>query len=348
VQAADYDGDGQTDLFIGSRVSKRYPLPSRSYILHNNRGVFTDATHQVCTALEQPGMITSAVWTDFNNDHHPDLIIAGEWMPIRFFSNDRGHLVEVTQQTGLTNMNGMWRSMVAADIDHDGDTDLVCGNLGMNCDYHVSSATPMKLYASDLDGNGSIDPIPFYYIKDHTGARHLYPGINRRQFADQVPAIKTQFLHHTQYAQAGFDDIFRGKARDSLITFTCNETRSCWLENTGHGKWAKHVLPVEAQFAPINAICCDDFDGDGFADILLAGNEYQAEVMTGRYDASYGCFLKGMPGKTFRAVPPVQSGFIVRGDVKDMALLKTVRGEKMVLIAINNDSLRVMRTKPPK
>jgi len=348
VRAADYDGDGQTDLFIGSRVSKQYPLPSRSYILHNNKGVFTDATHQVCAALERPGMITAAVWTDFNNDHHPDLIIAGEWMPVRFFRNDSGHFTEVTEQTGLTNMNGMWRSMVAADIDHDGDTDLVCGNLGMNCDYGVSAATPMELYAADLDDNGSIDPIPFYYIKDQTGQRHLYPGINRRQFADQVPAIKTQFLHHTQYAQAGFDDIFRGKPRDSLHKFTCNETRSCWLENTGHGNWIKHVLPTEAQFAPINAICCDDFDGDGLTDILLAGNEYQTEVMTGRYDASYGCFLKGMRGKTFRVVPPVESGFIVRGDVKDLALLKTFRGEKMVLVAINNDSLRVMRTKPLK
>lgn len=342
VQAADYDGDGQPDLFIGSRVTRRYPLPGRSYILHNDKGVFTDVTAAVCPALQAPGMVTSAVWTDLDNDHQPDLIIAGEWMPVRFFKNDHGHLREVTQSTGLANMTGMWRSLVAADIDHDGDMDLVAGNLGMNCDYQASDSTPMELVAADLDGNGSIDPIPFYYIKDHTGVKRLYPGINRRQFADQVPAIKKQYLHHAQYAQATFDDIFRDKPKDSLQRFTCTETRSCWLENTGNGQFQFHALPPEAQMAPVNAIVCDDLDGDGVLDLLLAGNEYQTDVMTGRYDASYGCFLKGIAHKNFLAIPPARSGFIVRGDVKDMALLSRAGGQKMVVVAVNNDSLKVM------
>jgi hypothetical protein len=340
VQTGDYDGDGQSDLFIGSRVTKHYPMPGRSYILHNDKGVFTDVTAKVCPALQQPGMITSAVWTDLNNDHQPDLVIAGEWMPVRFFRNDHGHLQEMN--TGTGNVSGMWRSLAAVDIDHDGDIDLVAGNLGMNCDYQVSDSTPMELFAADLDGNGSVDPIPFYYIKDHTGKKRLYPGINRRQFADQVPAIKKQFLHHAQYAQATFDDIFKGKERDSLHQFTCTETRSCWFENIGGGQFRRHYLPPEAQFAPVNAILCDDFDGDGVIDLLLAGNEYQAEVMTGRYDASYGCFLKGIGGKNFLAIPPTRSGFIIRGDVKDMALITTARGQKMVVVAINNDYLKVM------
>ncbi|OQP60491.1 hypothetical protein A3860_33435 [Niastella vici] len=342
VQATDYDGDGQPDLFIGSRVTRRYPLPGRSYILHNDKGVFTDVTAAVCPALQTPGMVTSAVWTDLDNDHQPDLVIAGEWMPVRFFKNDHGHLREITQATGLGNRTGMWRSLAAADIDHDGDMDLVAGNLGMNCDYQVSDSTPMELVAADLDGNGSIDPIPFYYIKDHTGVKRLYPGINRRQFADQVPAIKKQYLHHAQYAQATFDDIFKDKPRDSLTRFTCTETRSCWLENTGNGQFRFHPLPPEAQIAPVNAIVCDDLDGDGVTDLLLAGNEYQTDVMTGRYDASYGCFLKGIAHKNFLDIPPVRSGFIVRGDVKDMALVRRPGGQKMVVVAVNNDSLKVM------
>jgi enediyne biosynthesis protein E4 len=344
VQTGDYDGDGQPDLFIGSRVTKHYPLPGRSYILHNDKGVFTDVTEKVCPALQQPGMVTFAVWTDLDNDHQPDLAIAGEWMPVRFFRNDHGHLQEM--KTGMGELSGMWRSLAAADLDHDGDMDLVAGNLGMNCDYQVSDSTPMELYAADLDGNGSIDPIPFYYIKDHTGVKRLYPGINRRQFADQVPAIKKQFLHHAQYAQATFDDIFKGK--DSLHHYTCTETRSCWFENAGNGQFRRHYLPPEAQFAPVNAILCDDFDGDGVTDLLLAGNEYQTEVMTGRYDASYGCFLKGVGHKQFQAIPPVRSGFIIRGDVKDMALITTARGQKMVLVAINNDYLKVMAVNPMK
>jgi hypothetical protein len=342
VQAGDYDGDGQADLFIGSRVTRQYPLPGRSYILHNHKGVFTDVTAEVCKDLVQPGMVTSAVWTDLDNDHQFDLVIAGEWMPIRFFKNDHGRLREVTQATGVAGMTGMWRSVAAADIDHDGDTDLVAGNLGSNCDYQVSDSTPMELYAADLDGNGSVDPIPFYYIKDETGVKRLFPGINRRQFADQVPAIKKQFLHHTNYAKATFDDIFKDRPKNSLTRFTCTETRSCWLENIGGGQFRRHLLPHEAQFAPVNAIICDDLDGDGVTDLLLAGNEYQTDVMTGRYDASYGCFLKGIAGRNFLAIPPTRSGFVVRGDVKDMTMIRSDKGQKMIIIAVNNDSLKVM------
>jgi enediyne biosynthesis protein E4 len=342
VQAGDYDGDGQPDLFIGSRVTRQYPLPGRSYILHNDKGVFTDVTAAVCKELVHPGMVTSAVWTDLDNDHQSDLVIAGEWMPVRFFKNDHGRLHEVTKATSVAGMTGMWRSLAAADIDHDGDIDLVAGNLGSNCDYQVSDSTPMELYAADLDGNGSIDPIPFYYIKDETGVKRLFPGINRRQFADQVPAIKKKFLHHSDYAKATFSDIFKDRPKDSLTRFTCTETRSCWLENLGGGRFRRHVLPQEAQFAPVNAIICDDLDSDGITDLLLAGNEYQTDVMTGRYDASYGCFLKGVAGRNFLAIPPTRSGFVVRGDVKDMAMVRFAGGQKMVVIAINNDSLKVM------
>lgn len=342
VATGDYDGDGQADLFIGSRVTRQYPLAGRSYVLRNDKGVFTDVTAGVCKELVQPGMVTSAVWTDLDNDLQPDLVIAGEWMAIRFFKNERGRLREVTEAAGLAGITGMWRSLAAADIDNDGDTDLVAGNLGSNCDYQVSDTTPMELYAADLDGNGSIDPVPFYYIKDKAGVKRLYPGINRRQFADQVPAIKKQFLHHADYAKATFDDIFKDRPKNSLRRYTCTETRSCWLENLGGGRFKRHVLPQEAQFAPVNAILCDDLDGDGVTDLLLAGNEYQNEVMTGRYDASYGCFLKGIAHKDFLAVPPARSGFVVRGDVKDMALIGGAKGRKMVIIAINNDSLKVM------
>ena len=201
----------------------------------------------------------------------------------------------------------------------------------------------MQLYAADLDGNGSIDPVFFYYIKGVDGSRHSFPGIGRGRFAEQVPAVKKQFLLHEDYSHATFDEIFKGKATDNTARLYCDETRSCWFENRGNGKFIKHVLPVQAQFAPVNAIICDDLDNDGFKDLLLAGNEYQAEVMTGRYDASYGCFLKGGSNKTFTSIPPVESGFILNGDVKDMALIHLLNGRKILLAAVNNDSLRVYR-----
>ncbi|MEO6730060.1 MAG: VCBS repeat-containing protein [Ferruginibacter sp.] len=343
VTAGDYDGDGDLDLFIGGRVSTKYPLPAKSFLLQNNWGVFTDVTEKLCPALRNAGMITSAVWTDFDNDQQADLVIAGEWMPVRFFKNNRGSLVETTASIGLNQMNGMWRSLIATDMDNDGDTDLVAGNLGLNCEYKVSATEPMQLYATDLDGNGSIDPVFFYYVKGLDGKKYSYPGIGRSRLADQVPAIKKQFLLHEDYSHASFNEIFKGKARENILQLSCDETRSCYFENTGNGKFVKHPLPVEAQFAPVNTIICDDLDNDGFKDILLAGNEYQAEVMTGRYDGYYGCFLRGSSNKSFTPVPAVESGLVLNGDIKDMALLRLSNGQKILLAAANNDSLRVFK-----
>ena len=343
VSAGDYDSDGDLDLFIGGRVARQYPLPARSFILKNDHGIFTDVTQEVCASLQKPGMITSSVWTDFDNDKQQDLIVAGEWMPVRFFKNNYGKLEERTSNTGLTQMNGMWRSLACKDFDKDGDTDIVAGNLGLNCIYHVAPHQPMHLFAKDLDENGSIDPIFFYYIKDKDGERRLYPAISRAQFADQVPAVKKQFLLAKDYAKASFDDIFKGNKKEGLMHFTCDETRSCYFENLGGGKFKKHLLPIEAQFAPINSIICDDVDGDGNMDLIMAGNEYQTEVMTGRYDASYGLFLKGSEDKSFQVVPPIRSGFIVDGDVKDMELIQMSNRQKLLLVALNNDSLRVFR-----
>jgi hypothetical protein len=221
--------------------------------------------------------------------------------------------------------------------------DIVAGNLGSNCIYHVGPDQPMRLFAKDLDQNGTIDPIFFYYIKNKDGERRLYPGISKAQFADQVPAIKKQFLLAQDYSKATFDKIFNGNKKEGLMQLTCDETRSCYFENLGGGKFKKHVLPIEAQFAPVNSIICNDVDGDGYMDLIMAGNEYQADVMTGRYDASYGCFLKGSPQKIFTVVPPVESGFIINGDVKDMAMILSSKGQKMILAAVNNDSLRVFR-----
>ena len=341
VSAGDYDSDGDLDLFIGGRVARQYPLPARSFILQNDHGTFTDVTQVVCASLQKPGMITSSVWTDFDNDKQQDLIVAGDWMPVRFFKNNHGKLEEVTSSTGLTQMNGMWRSLACTDFDKDGDMDIIAGNLGLNCIYHVEPDKPMHLFAKDLDENGSIDPIFFYYIKDKDGKRRLYPAISRAQFADQVPAIKKRFLLARDYSKASFDEIFDGNKKEGLIRFTCDETRSCYFENLGAGKFKKHLLPIEAQFAPVNSIICDDVDGDGTMDLIMAGNEYQADVMMGRYDASYGCFLKGNKNKTFQFVPPTRSGFIVDGDVKDMELIKISNDHKLLLIALNNDSLRV-------
>ncbi len=191
VTAADYDGDSDLDLFIGGRVSvDQYPVSPRSYILQNNGGRFSDATTDVCDALAEPGMVTDAIWTDFNNDKKPDLIIVGEWMPLRFFENIGGRLKEVTQRTGLENMNGFWRSICAVDIDKDGDLDYVVGNLGLNNKYKVTASHPVKIFTRDIDGNGSSDPIIAYYIVNDKGGRQLYPAISRDQWRSRFRLLK--------------------------------------------------------------------------------------------------------------------------------------------------------------
>lgn len=339
VSVADYDGDGDNDIFIGGRVSLRYPLPPKSFILQNDKGVFKNVTASVCPELLNPGMITSATWVDFDSDNQLDLVIAGEYMPISFYKNNHAVFSNVTASTGLQDAKGMWRSMAVSDIDNDGDLDFICGNIGPNNHYNISNQYPMKLYAKDMDGNGSIDPVMFYNIIDADGKRKLFPSINRDMFASQVPMIKKSFLLNADFAKADFNSIYRDTSK--MLTLSCNETRTCWMENNGKGKFTIHYLPVQAQFAPVNAIVCDDFDGDGIKDLLLAGNEYQTEVMTGRYDASYGCFLKGKNNKTFAYIPNELTGFIIRGDVRDMKLIKNLQKQKLLLVAVNNQPLEM-------
>ncbi|MES2648775.1 MAG: VCBS repeat-containing protein [Bacteroidota bacterium] len=341
VSAADYDGDGDLDLFLGARVADTYPVIPQSFLLRNDGANFTDVTKAVCPPLERAGMITASAWTDFDGDGKTDLVIAGDWMPVRFFKNTSGKLQEVTASTGLTATSGMWRSLKAADVDGDGDMDFIAGNLGRNCLYKTGAETPMTLHAADLDGNGIIDPVMFYYIIDKSGERKKYPAISRAQFSDQVPMIKKKFLLAKDYADADYDKIFSGVAKDKVQSLTCEETNTCLFENLGNGKFAKQVLPPEAQVAPVNAILCYDTDGDGIKDILLAGNEYHSEVVTGRYDASYGCLLKGSVNKTYKAMPNRQTGFILDGHVKDMIAMPVDDKKTLMIAAINDAALQV-------
>ncbi len=341
VAAGDYDGDGDMDIFIGGRlIPRQYPAIPNSYLLQNNAGKFTIITQEVCSELENAGMVTAAIWTDFDGDKKLDLIVAGEWMPVRFFKNNGTRLTDITSQTGLKDLHGQWRSLQVADIDKDGDMDIIAGNLGLNNHYKASAEYPIKLFAKDIDGNGSIDPIIAYYREGQKEVRELFPGISREQFAAQVPLIKKKYLFNKDYAVSDMDNILTNTPKEDLLELTCSETRTVWLENKGNGKFIVHALPIEAQFAPVNSVICTDVDEDGNIDLIIAGNEYQTEVATGQYDASYGLLLSGDGKGNFTPMSPVNSGLIIDGDVKDLKLLRTNKNERIILAAINDEQLK--------
>ena len=347
AQSISYTGGGREPLrvFIGGRVSLDYPYPPKSFLLEYRNGVFVDITREVCPALSEPGMITASVWTDLDGDGQNELLIAGDWMPVRVFKADQGKLKEVTSSMGLENDYGMWKSLAVADVDGDGDPDIIAGNMGSNNPYHVSAATPLRLFAKDFKGNGRIDPLLCYYLPDEAGKKTLQLGMNLDQLARQMPSFKKRFLRNTDFAAADLTQLLPDDMLKDAIKLDCNELHTCWFENLGNGKYMKHILPAEAQFAPVNAILAHDLDGDGKLDLLLAGNEYQAEVMDGRYDASYGLLLKGDGKKNFFPIPHLNDGIFIKGDVKDMKLIKNGHGDNLIVVGINDERMRLFRCK---
>jgi hypothetical protein len=341
VAVADYDDDGDLDIFMGGRLlPKKYPQSPRSYILQNNAGKFTDITKTVCPAIEFPGMIDAAVFTDFNNDNKPDLVIAGEWTTIRFFKNINNKLVEVTDATGLQDMRGLWRSLQQADIDKDGDMDYIAGNMGLNNKYHLAAGRPVMMYVKDIDKNGFEELIPAWYIKNRSGQYELYPELDRNQLAAQIPAVKKKYLLHQDYSRVTMQQLLNDFDTEGWTTLKAETFSSVWIENIGAGKFHAHVLPTQAQIAPVNSIIADDFDGDGNTDIVVAGNEYQANSNTGRYDASYGLLLKGDGNGNFTPVNMNASGLIINGDVKDMKMVSIRNKGKILLVAPNDSPLK--------
>ncbi len=342
VTVADYDGDGDIDIFIGGRLlSQKYPQSPRSYILQNNNGKFTDVTKDICVGLEFAGMITDAVFTDFNNDKKTDLIVCGEWMPVRFFKNVNNKLIEVTEQTGLSDMIGLWRSLQLADIDKDGDMDYIAGNMGLNNKFNIAPGRSVMLYSKDMDKNGYADLIPAYYIKDNDDNYKLFPGLDRNELAAQVPAVKKKYLLHKDYATVTMEHLKQDFGNDGWTELKCQTTASVWIENLGNEKFKTHLLPVEAQLAPINSIIANDINEDGNIDLIIAGNEYEAESNNGRYDALYGLVLLGTGKENFLPVNIVKSGLIIDGDVKDIKIIIIKNKGKVLLAAPNDSKLKV-------
>jgi hypothetical protein len=340
VTAADVDGDGDLDLFVGGRMSpQQYPAPAESYILLNEGGKFRNATAQVCPALQKLGMLTAAIWTDFDNDRAVDLIVTGEGTPITFFRNVNGKLQNVTAATGLPNTSGWWNSITGGDFDNDGDIDYIAGNLGLNTKLKASDTEPVTVYAADYDGNGSMDPILAHYVMGKN-----VPVRPRDDIFDQMVSMRRRFTSYDSYARASVTEVLSPAELNQSYILKSVNMHSSYIENLGNGKFSIKALPMEAQFAPVFGITVNDYDGDGNPDALLSGNSQAPEVISGAYDAFTGLYLKGNGKGDFQPATLQQSGFVVDGDAKGMAELTLYSGKSLILIANNNGPLQAYIT----
>ncbi|RFM28490.1 VCBS repeat-containing protein [Deminuibacter soli] len=340
VRAADFDGDGDLDLFVGGRVvSGSYPTAPRSFLYKNNHGKFTDVTAQYCPELANIGMVTDALWTDFDNDGKIDLIVTGEWMPVSFFKNTGTALVNVTANTGIATATGWWNSLAAGDFDNDGDMDYVAGNLGLNSNYQATAQEPLTLLAKDMDNNGSMDAMVFCYMKAADGTRKSFPMSTRDDMVAQVISIRKRYPTYKSFGMATMTDIWRAKERDGAISLQATNMASCYIENKGNGRFAITPLPAAAQTAPVFGMLAQDVDNDGNLDLLLTGNDYGMEPYSGRHDAFAGLYLHGDGKGNFSDVPLSKSGFCITGDGKALANIFNAQNEQLVIATQNQDSL---------
>ena len=335
VKPWDFDNDGDMDIFVGSRSDvKNYGISPRSHLYENNNGVFKDVTLQYFDNKGLLGMVTDAVWTDLNGDKLPDLVVVGEWMSITIFYNAGDHF----EETDMENTGGWWNCITAADMDNDGDDDLLIGNMGLNSNWQASRSQPMNLYVKDFDGNGYKEPIMSYYRQ---GIQWVYNS--KDELTAQMPQLKKRYTDYTTFARSPFEQIFTEDMVKGAVKKQIRMFSSVYIENNGNGDLELRTLPMETQFSSTHAILVDDFDGDGFKDVALGGNFYEMQPSIGRFDASFGSILRGDGKGNFTPLSAIQTGFVLRGAVRD---IKKV-GDKIV-VAANNRPLQIFEIKKTK
>jgi hypothetical protein len=336
VAAGDFTGHGRLDLFVGGRlVPGQYPAPTRSYLLRNDGGKFTDITEDAAPELARPGgMITAAVWGDFDGDGRLDLVTAGEWMPLQFYKNERGKLRNVTTSTGLPPLRGWWYSLAVGDFNNDGRPDLVAGNLGFNYTYTTSQAGKFGVYAADLTGNRTTDIV---LTQELLGKEYPFFGLAR--LGPAIYPLALRFPTYTAFADAAIPQLFSASQWPHALHYQADTFASVYLQNNGNGTFTSFALPDLAQISPIKAIVAHDVDGDGNLDLIVAGNLYDAEPNTPRADAGNGLWLRGDGHGHFTPVPAGASGLLAPRDVTGLALIKTPTG-RAVLVANHGDSLQ--------
>ncbi|MGN7514545.1 MAG: VCBS repeat-containing protein [Allomuricauda sp.] len=338
VAPADYDGDGDMDLFVGIRAKPfNYGEPCNGYLLKNNgNGQFTEVGEDVAPELRNLGMITDAEWFDYDQDDDQDLILVGDWMPLTLFENNNGKLVKKINEIGFARTNGFWNTLEIADIDKDGRLDIIAGNLGENTRLRASEDKPVSMYVEDFDKNGK----PEHIITIYNGEQD-YPLVGRSDLVEQLPYLKKKYLKYHSYKEQTVEDIFGKKAIQGALKLEVFNTASAVFLNQG-SSFEKIELPAEAQLSRIFGLQVRDFDQDGKLDILTGGNFYWSKPEVGINDGSRGVLLKGFGDGSFESMSMAESGLQIDGEIREIKPLR-VKGAELLIISRLNDSLVVLK-----
>ncbi len=342
IKSADYDQDGDMDIFIGGGTEHgRYPFSERSYLLRNEGKGFTDVTKDVAPDLVNPGLIKDAHWTDLNGDKFPELVVVGEWTPISIFQNDNGTLSNASEKYGTSNLKGWWYSISEGDFNKDGHKDLIVGNVGLNNKFHPSKKKPFKVFANDFDKTGTCDVV---LSKEYKG--RLVPTRGKECSSDQMPFIDRKFPTYTEYANASLEDILGEDEVENALKLEANTFESVMLLNNGNGGFSSTKLPELAQVAPILSSTVKDVNNDGNQDVIIVGNMFGAEVETPRYDAGDGMVLFGRGDGSFEPCAAKKSGFYTPHNAKSIASLNIgATGETLYFVGNNNYKLQIFSLK---
>ncbi|MCK4745797.1 MAG: VCBS repeat-containing protein, partial [Bacteroidales bacterium] len=328
VRAADFDNDGVTELFVGLRLRPfLYGVPVHGYLLENDgMGNFTNVTADIAPELLDVGMIRDMLWKDVNGDGDKDIILAGDWMPLRVFLNHSGIFTEEKEAFGPDSTEGWWNCLSAGDFDADGDLDLMAGNHGINSRFRATVERPVSMYVNDFDLNGTAEQIICVYEGDTS-----YPLALKHDLTGQLPRLEKKYPKYEMYKGQQVTDIFTPEQLSNSILLEAHNLESSLFINDGSGHFTKGSLPVEVQFSPVLAAETGDYNGDGNLDILLGGNLYNVKPEIGRYDASYGTYLLGDGKGNFINIPPRISGLRLDGEIRDFMEVTTSKGELLIV-----------------
>lgn len=337
VVSADYDKDGDQDLFVGVRLMPRfYGVQVNGYILENDgRGRFTNISDRIAPGLKDLGLIKDAIWADYDQDEDVDLLIVGEWMNIKVFQNENGTFKDVSKKVGVAESSGWWNRIVASDLDKDGDLDFILGNHGLNSRFKANKEQPISCYINDFDQNGTVEQIICTYNEGES-----YPLVLRQDLVRQMPGLKKKYLKFANYKGQKIEDIFTPEQLERAVVHQVNTLESAILINQGNGQFVLKALPVEAQLSPTYGILAEDFNKDGHVDILLGGNLFGVKPEVGRYDASYGTVLLGNSKNEFSIIDAKASGFKTEGEVRDIVSIKA-GNQRLIVVARNNAEIQV-------